>query len=904
MNMNAILFYIVLISLLTAGSLDAQRLKRSTAPSSVPGWNNIDINEINATISYDGIFADYRRTGSSSVIWPKGTTKTSVFTSGLWVIGKHATTGQLRTAVMDYSSEYQPGKILTTFNTTTNSPSAADDPNKEIYKLYKVTRGIKSPDQQQWPAHLGAPFKDVNNNGVYDAGIDDPVVWGHQQLWSVSNDADSTIHRSTGMTPPIGLELQSTYFGYSVAGPLNNTVFLRYTIINKSDADYDNVYLSYFADIDLGDANDDMAAVDTIRSLAYVYNADNDDAGSSGYGSTPPATGFMLLQGPKVGTGNINDSAFYRGKKIHGYKNLSMTSHAVYIGGSVWNDPPLGSPSFVNTAYNYQQGLIGPTGQPYIDVTTNLPSKFVFPGDPITQSGWTQLVHGFSAGDIRSLLSTGPFTFAKGDTQEIVVAYVIAGGTDRLNSIKNLRDAADVIRGHFEENFASLASTQPLSRLYFSPSPLRQQFNKVNLGSRSDTAHFHFANIGSDSIVLSFGNFTHSSFVRTSPTAGTVTLAGNSTATVAVIFQPTGTGTFTDSLVITTTDSLHPRVVISVSGVGANVTPAETGTLYATDGMALYRLTPSSGAATHITNFEFPGITRLAVRPSTKELYYLVSGATFRISSLYPSLIQTPFAIGRNVTSGMSFLNDTTIVCAAESLLLRFYFTAGRVDTIHKFPSAHRLRALTYHPGTNRVFYSLLNSFPFNPDTVDAVYAIDVGTKAITRIGRIKIGERFRAMLSDVNGKLYGLVDSVSGSSAATYLVNINTSTGAGTMIGSTGINALLSLAMDPSSPASVRPVDVNIPQSFVLEQNYPNPFNPTTTIRFSLPEQRNVVIGITDMLGRNVAELTNERYPAGSFDVQWNGRDRNGFPVASGIYFYHITAGYFRDVKKMMLLK
>jgi len=90
-----------------------------------------------------------------------------------------------------------------------------------------------------------------------------------------------------------------------------------------------------------------------------------------------------------------------------------------------------------------------------------------------------------------------------------------------------------------------------------------------------------------------------------------------------------------------------------------------------------------------------------------------------------------------------------------------------------------------------------------------------------------------------------------------------------------------------------------SVPAGFVLGQNYPNPFNPITTIKYSLPERSYVEIKVLDMLGREVATLSNEEKQAGSYTVQWNA---NG--VASGVYFYRLQAGEFHETKKLVLQK
>jgi hypothetical protein len=90
-----------------------------------------------------------------------------------------------------------------------------------------------------------------------------------------------------------------------------------------------------------------------------------------------------------------------------------------------------------------------------------------------------------------------------------------------------------------------------------------------------------------------------------------------------------------------------------------------------------------------------------------------------------------------------------------------------------------------------------------------------------------------------------------------------------------------------------------NLPHQFSLSQNYPNPFNPTTTIRFAIAEESFVSITVFDVLGGNVAVLVNENKSAGEYRVEFNAERFN-----SGIYFYQIDAGNFREVKKMLFLK
>jgi hypothetical protein len=100
-----------------------------------------------------------------------------------------------------------------------------------------------------------------------------------------------------------------------------------------------------------------------------------------------------------------------------------------------------------------------------------------------------------------------------------------------------------------------------------------------------------------------------------------------------------------------------------------------------------------------------------------------------------------------------------------------------------------------------------------------------------------------------------------------------------------------------------VLPVDENksgiIPQEFTLYQNYPNPFNPTTTFIFQIADFGLVVLKVYDVLGNEVATITNEELPAGNYKYNW---DASG--LSSGVYFYQLKAGSFMDTKKLILIK
>ncbi len=94
------------------------------------------------------------------------------------------------------------------------------------------------------------------------------------------------------------------------------------------------------------------------------------------------------------------------------------------------------------------------------------------------------------------------------------------------------------------------------------------------------------------------------------------------------------------------------------------------------------------------------------------------------------------------------------------------------------------------------------------------------------------------------------------------------------------------------------------LPTGFSLSQNYPNPFNPDTKMSLSVPERSHVKLTVYDVLGREVATIVDKVLPAGSYTATWDGKNRSGEQVASGIYFYNLITDQYRTTRKMVLLK
>ncbi|MDH3938915.1 MAG: hypothetical protein OEV68_16450, partial [candidate division Zixibacteria bacterium] len=346
-----------------------------------------------------------------------------LYASGLWIGGK--VQGQTRVAISEYSSEYVPGPMQ----------NGTFSPDKAEYKVYKLYRDSLADNPNQdylnWPYDQGAPATtDGDGNQI-------PDMIGDQMLWSVCNDADPDEHNNdAGETEPLGLEIRQTTFGFDRQGALGNIIFVRYRVYNKGANTINNCYISLWSDPDLGEYTDDFVGCDTNLSLGYVYNSDDDDAGF--YEDKAPCTGYDFFQGPLIETGNNADTGRMWGELWPGYTNMGMVSFNKYINGTDPND--------FNETYNYQQGLDA-SGEPYVYAGDTL--LYMHSGDPVEGTGDLDI----DPADRRWMQSTGPITFAPGDSTEILAAIIVGQGGNRFESITVTKELDDFAQRVYENNF-------------------------------------------------------------------------------------------------------------------------------------------------------------------------------------------------------------------------------------------------------------------------------------------------------------------------------------------------------------------------------------------------------------------------------------------------------------------
>lgn len=383
----------------------------------------------------------------------------ATYAAGLWVGG--FVQGQLRTAGTRFGEwEFWPGPLL--------DGAVLPNPNdcSEFDRIHEVTAedlegyerdGTVTENLADWPWELGAPVVDGDGNpDNYDlAAGDRPELIGHQRLWWVMNDVGNA-HLTTE-TEPLGIEVQASASAAAASIPetvIDNTTLYTYRIVNRTSVSIDSVFIALWNDTDLGNFSDDYVGMDTSVGMAFTYNADNDDDGSQGYGSAPPAFGLTLIEGwPSATDGMDNDYD----DLIDEVGEQTGIGHLMYYhgGGGVTEEPFVGS-----DYYHYMNGVwkdgvpvtVGGYGRGF----STIPTRHFWPGDPVTGAYWSEMnADGLGTpidpSDRRWILSFGPFNLPPGEHAEFTFAYVWARGQDHLDSVVELRKAALLVQDLYDE---------------------------------------------------------------------------------------------------------------------------------------------------------------------------------------------------------------------------------------------------------------------------------------------------------------------------------------------------------------------------------------------------------------------------------------------------------------------
>ncbi|HMR00546.1 MAG TPA: T9SS type A sorting domain-containing protein [Ignavibacteria bacterium] len=426
-------------------------------------------NNINAVFRTDGYFNYDKVTfssGQAGFIWPATSPQrlTAVFTSGIWIGAKVGPERELRLAASFYNTHYTPGNIPVIGQVPPSS--VCSDPSWRGYYVqltdpslfaggtrYKMAGGrqytFNYDSWAAWPVQKGAPYVEVNGIPGYQPawngdrpGIGNGMTARPEEIlfmvfMDYTNCTDN-IHSSElslpGGTLPLGVEVQQIVFNFNCI-PLRDMYFTKFRVINKSSLNWDSVYFSSANDPDIGNFSDEPAGCDSTRDLGFQYKMNNTDPN---YGPNPPSFGTRFVQSPLVFTGSNSDTAKLPYDTLVGYKQIGMTSYNKFLNAG---NECTGDPENAVRAYSFMQGLDG-CGNQLINWVTGAPSKYRFNGDACRRVGWYDSVQG----QRRYVQNSGPFKSNSGDTQIVVLSYMITrdGGNNFQNvcALQSLSDSA------------------------------------------------------------------------------------------------------------------------------------------------------------------------------------------------------------------------------------------------------------------------------------------------------------------------------------------------------------------------------------------------------------------------------------------------------------------------------
>ncbi|HYV93529.1 MAG TPA: T9SS type A sorting domain-containing protein [Chitinophagales bacterium] len=376
-------------------------------------YDSLDINNVNARINNGGdMWCDLIH--SPKYFVPQTANASSIGTGALWIGGLDAQ-GNLHVAAQTFrqnGNDFFPGPLDSGGNVTQQTCSDFDRIWKvNMSTIDSFTAGLFATPPatiEEWPGKGNpnlsflpnqslAPFVDVNGDSVFNpANGDYPDIPGDQALWFVINDVGN-IHGSGGA--PLGIEVQCLFYAANDPACIYSTTFYHYCVINKSQNDYDSVFIGLFADAGFGNYLDDYMGTDSANHLGVFYNGD-----TAGIG---PVIAIQILEGPMDDAGVIH----YLDHSMIYYNDFSV----------------IGNPEIAQDYYQYLQSIwkdgthltYGGNGQGGL---TN--SNYVFSGDPSNPNGWSMCSTNAPFSDRRIIVSSGPFSLHSGQTKTFDAAVV------------------------------------------------------------------------------------------------------------------------------------------------------------------------------------------------------------------------------------------------------------------------------------------------------------------------------------------------------------------------------------------------------------------------------------------------------------------------------------------------
>jgi hypothetical protein len=271
-----------------------------------------------------------------------------------------------------------------------------------------------------WPTEYDAP---VDENGQ-------PLLRGDAMLWSAFLPGQQPgIHyqpETLFESPLTGIHFTQAVYGYEDPA-LQDVVFVRYEIVNNTGGNLTDLFVGFFADVDLNifscfSAFANATGFDPTRALSYTYPR---EATEDAVLPCPiRVLGLTFLESP-----------------VATVPPHTVTSHTILrknVGpGYEFSEATLRNPQDVL----YRLQGLSSQGEPMMDPTTGLATPYAFTGDPVAETGWLDVPT-----DVRSLTTAGPFSLAEGQQQTLTVAIVAAQGNVLSEALAQLHQKVDGLK--------------------------------------------------------------------------------------------------------------------------------------------------------------------------------------------------------------------------------------------------------------------------------------------------------------------------------------------------------------------------------------------------------------------------------------------------------------------------
>jgi hypothetical protein len=456
--------------------------------SQTPTQTTIESNNVKAVIRSDGTIFNDGQQGVFIPVEPGLAFKSLIGHAGLWLAGIDPGGNLVASLQVNNKTDFQTGILDEDGNPTANLSNiwqvtcsdikqdladfqdngVIDNPNPNVFAY----PGKQNPYFEQYNAagqmlantkQAFAGFFDGNGTGTYDPQKGDyptlelrgcPAnIYPKDQRWFAFNDA--TNHPS--LTPSMHMEVQTQMFTFKTQSPslFNNTVFVRYKLINRAYTALDSCFFGLYADFDIGNPGDDFMGTMPDQSIVYGYNGDSVDEG--GFGAEMPVMAMKIFRGP-LGVPDANGNQY----------EADLKSMVIFD-----NTDSLSTLQCYRLLSGRQKdGSVIPGG------------SIMYPGNPNDPGAASEVKAGNTPGKRAAVASFGPFKLEPGAVNEIIVAYyyVYAPGKTALENVQSLYDQKTVLQGLFDGCFEGMldndcdlvltAPTQPqASGLMLMPNP-------------------------------------------------------------------------------------------------------------------------------------------------------------------------------------------------------------------------------------------------------------------------------------------------------------------------------------------------------------------------------------------------------------------------------------------------